>query len=127
MEEKEPNSKRPACIQLKMTPHRSSKSGTSFASLKESVGKIPAEDTFRKDFLFLAFAGAVGGAKMIKTKAPPSGGIWTQLADTVFVMEAVLRIRIRDPVPFDPWTRSGIGFFSGSRIPGPSPIYFRAW
>ncbi len=89
-----------------MTPHRSStKSGTSFASLKESVGKIPAEVTFRMDFLFLAFAGVVGGAKMIKTKAPPSGGIWTQLADTVFVMEAVLRIRIRDPVPFDPWTR----------------------
>jgi hypothetical protein len=91
-----------------MTPHRSSKSGTSFASLKESVSKIPAEDTFRKDFLFLAFAGAVGGAKMIKTKAPPSGGIWVQLADTVFVMEAVLRILNR--------------FFF--RIPDPNPIFF---
>ncbi len=40
----------------------------------------------------------------------------------------VLRIRIRDPVPFwplDPDTGSGIGFFPdpGSRIPDPKPIF----
>ncbi len=45
----------------------------------------------------------------------------------------VLRIRIRDPVPFwplDPDPGSGIGFFRipdpGSRIPDPNPICFRA-
>jgi hypothetical protein len=38
--------------------------------------------------------------------------------------DAVLRIRIRDPVPFWPLDPgSGIGFF---RIPDPKPIFFRA-
>jgi hypothetical protein len=37
----------------------------------------------------------------------------------------VLRIRIRDPVPFLPLDPgSGIGFF---RIPDPKPIYLSAW
>ncbi len=39
----------------------------------------------------------------------------------------VLRIRIRDPVPFWPLDPgSGIGF-SGSRISDPKPIFIRAW
>jgi hypothetical protein len=40
----------------------------------------------------------------------------------------VMRIRIRDPGLFDPWTRirDPEQVFSGSRIPDPNPIFFRA-
>ncbi len=57
--------------------------------------------------------------------------VWCEKLHMDIVVKAVLRIWIRDPVPFWPLDQgSGIGFFRipdlGSRIPDPKPIFLRA-